>query len=154
MDSYADLTYLNDFMSKRAITDNWTDDEKNAALYIGANDYIDVKYKFAGTAEGETQTLALPTDEVEVTDKVKRANCEAALLYLNGKLFNTELDVNGAIKVKMSREKLDVLEEESEIEYFNSSGQTYLIDHPQIDALLRDYLSSASVGSPSLGYVL
>lgn len=154
MDSYADLTYLNDFMSKRAITDNWTDDEKNAALYIGANDYIDVKYKFAGTAEGEAQTLALPTNEVKVTDKVKRANCEAALLYLNGKLFNTELDVNGAIKVKMSREKLDVLEEESEIEYFNSTGQTYLIDHPQVDALLRDYLSSASVGSPSLGYVL
>lgn len=154
MDSYADLTYLNDFMSKRAITDNWTDDEKSAALYIGANDYIDVKYQFAGTVEDETQTLALPTNEVEVTDKVKRANCEAALLYLNGKLFNTELDVNGAIKVKMSREKLDVLEEESEIEYFNSTGQTYLIDHPQVDALLRDYLSSASVGSPSLGYVL
>lgn len=154
METYADLTYLNDFISKRGITDTWTDDQKNAALYIGANDYIDVKYDFAGAIEDENQTLELPTDEVAVTDKVKRANCEAALLQLNGKLFNTELDINGAIKVKSTKEKLDVLEEESEVEYFNSNGQTYLIDHPQIDALLRDYLSSASAGSPSLGFVL
>lgn len=154
MDTYADLTYLNDFISKRGINDTWTDDQKNAALYVGANDYIDVKYDFAGAIEDENQTLELPTDEVTVTDKVKRANCEAALLQLNGRLFNTELDINGAIKVKSTKEKLDVLEEESEIEYFNSNGQTYLIDHPQIDALLRDYLSSASAGSPSLGFVL
>lgn len=154
METYADLTYLNDFISKRGIADTWTDDQKNAALYIGANDYIDVKYDFAGAIEDENQTMELPTDEVAVTDKVKRANCEAALLQLNGKLFNTELDINGAIKVKSTKEKLDVLEEESEIEYFNSNGQTYLIDHPQIDALLRDYLSSASAGSPSLGFVL
>ena len=154
MDTYADLAYLNDFMSKRGITDVWTDSQKNAALYIGANDYIDVKYEFKGLIEDDGQLLELPTDEVAVTDKVKRANCEAALLQLNGKLFNTELDINGAIKVKSTKEKLDVLEEESEIEYFNSGNQTYLIDHPQINALLKDYLATGNSGSPSLGFQL
>lgn len=154
METYADLTYFNLFLSKRGIADTWTDDQKSAALYVGANDYIDVKYDFAGAIEDENQTLELPTDEVAVTDKVKRANCEAALLHLNGKLFNTEVDINGAIKVKMTREKLDVLEEESEIEYFNSGNQTYLLEHPQIDALLKDYLASGASGNPSLGYSL
>ena len=154
METYTDLTYFNLFLSKRGIADAWTDDQKNAALYVGANDYIDVKYDFAGTIEDESQTLELPTDEVAVTDKVKRANCEAALLHLNDKLFNAEVDINGAIKVKMTREKLDVLEEESEFEYFNSGSQTYLIDHPQIDALLKDYLASGASGNPSIGYQL
>lgn len=154
METYADLTYFNLFLSKRGITDTWTDDQKNAALYVGANDYIDVKYDFAGDIEDENQALELPTDEVAVTDKVKRASCEAALLHLNGKLFNAEVDINGAVKVKMTREKLDVLEEESEIEYFNSGNQTYLIDHPQIDALLKGYLASGTIGNPSLGYSL
>ena len=154
METYADLTYFNLFLSKRGITDTWTDDQKNAALYVGANDYIDVKYDFAGTIEDESQTLELPTDEVDVTDKVKRANCEAALLHLNGKLFNTEVDINGAIKVKKSRKKLDVLDKESEIEYFNSGNQTYLLGHPQIDALLKDYLATGASGNPSLGYSL
>lgn len=154
METYADLTYFNLFLSKRGIADTWTDDQKNAALYVGANDYIDIKYEFAGAIEDESQTLELPTDEVAVTDKVKRANCEAALLHLNGKLFNTDVDINGAIKVKMTREKLDVLEEESEVEYFNSGNQTYLIEHQQIDALLKDYLASGAGGNPSLGYSL
>ena len=154
METYTDLTYFNLFLSKRGIADAWTDDQKNAALYVGANDYIDVKYDFAGTIEDESQTLELPTDEVDVTDKVKRANCEAALLHLNGKLFNTEVDINGAIKVKKSRKKLDVLDKESEIEYFNSGNQTYLLGHPQIDALLKDYLATGASGNPSLGYSL
>lgn len=154
METYADLTYFNLFLSKRGITDTWTDDQKNAALYVGANDYIDVKYDFAGDIEDENQTLELPTDEVAVTDKVKRANCETALLHLNSKLFNTEVDINGAIKRKKLVEQLTPLQEESDVEYFNSGSQTYLLDHPQIDALLKDYLASGASGNPSLGYQL
>lgn len=154
MDTYADLPYFNLFISKRGIADAWTDEQKEAALYIGANDYIDVKYEFKGLPVDENQLLELPTDEVSVNDKVKRANCEAALLHLNGKLFNSNLDPSGAVKSKMTREKLDVLEEESQVEYFNSGGQSYLVEHEQIDALLRDYLSNSNAGSPSLGYSL
>lgn len=153
MDTYATMAELAAFLTKRGIADTWTDPEKEAALYIGANDYIDLKYVFAGTVTDENQTLALPTDEVDVTQRVKDANCFAALFYLQGTLFNQQLDPLGGVKRVSTAEKLDVMESESETEYFNSAGQEYLREHQQIDALLKPYLHSAG-GGFSLEYNL
>lgn len=144
MATYATLTDFNAWLSNRAIDDTWTDDQKNGALYIAANDYIDVFFVFRGIVEDENQELALPTDQVEVNAKVIQASCEAAYLYLQGKLFNTEASLNGAVVRTMTKEKLDVLEEESEIEYTGKGSTSYFISHPQIERLLKSYLAYGS----------
>ena len=94
----------------------------------------------------------MPTDIVTVNKRVIQATCEAAYLHLQSKLFNTELDKNGAIRSKDESKELDVLKKSLAVEYFSSSSQSYLITHKQIDLLLAPYLANA--GGFPLDYAL
>lgn len=153
IESYASYEDYLAWLEKRKITVTQTETEIDAALYIATNDYIDVKYAFKGKVTDEDQDTSLPTDLVSINRDVVRVTCECAYLHLSGKLFNDDLDPNGAIKSLSTNDKLSVLGEAKSVEYFNSRGQTYLRSHPQIDRVLAPYLSNNG-NKPSLGYAL
>lgn len=151
--SYAELSDLELYFTNRGIDGSaYTDTQKNAALYVATNDYIDIKYDFKGAPIDAAQPNELPTDLVSVNAKVVQATCEAAYLSLQGKLFNSAVDPLGAIKSKETSKELDVLKKSESVEYFNSGSQQYLITHPQIDALLAPYLATS--GGFTVDYAL
>jgi hypothetical protein len=154
IESYANYADYLAWADKRKIEVTQSESEIDAALYIATNDYIDIKYKFRGQVEDEDQLTSLPTDEVSINRKVIAATCECAYLYLNGKLFNNDVDSLGAVKSISINEKLDVLGEAVSKEYWSKSSQSYLIDHPQIDRLLADYVDSPFSGGLQVRYQL
>jgi len=142
--SYAALPDLEAYFTNRGIDGSiYSDQQKNASLYIATNDYIDIKYEFAGLPLDVAQVNQLPTDLVSVNAKVVQATCEAAYLNLQNKLFNSAVDPLGAVKSKEVSKELDVLKKSESVEYFNSGSQQYLVSHPQIDALLAPYLATS-----------
>lgn len=143
MASYATLLEFKTYLSDRGIADTWTDEQETAALFSMTNDYIEIKYTFDGLPLVAEQGLQLPTDIVTINRRVVQATCEGAYLHLQSKLFNNELDKNGAIKVLATSDGLDVLKEAESIEYFSSGGQSYLVTHKQIDMLLAPYLANS-----------
>lgn len=154
IESYATEQDYRDWASKRKIDVTQSESEIDAALYIATNDYIDIKYKFRGRVSDEDQLTSLPTDEVGINRKVIAATCECAYLHLTNKLFNDVVDPLGAIKSISTNEKLDVLGDATSKEYWSKSSQSYLINHPQIDNLLADYLDSPFSGGIQAGYRL
>lgn len=154
IESYANYDDYLEWAGKRNIEVTQTESVIDAALYVATNDYIDIKYKFSGQVEDESQLTSLPTDEVSINRKVIAATCECAYLHLTGKLFNNEVDPLGAVKSISVNEKLDVLGEAVSKEYWGKSSQSYLVDHPQIDKLLADYVDSPFSCDLRVGYRL
>jgi len=122
---------------------SYTTEQKEAAIYISANDFIDALNNFAGNKISDTQGMKLFTDVAtfDIANKdIKNANSSAAILQLQGKLFveTSVEDKNG--EVKSQQDKLDVLETKTEyVENTAIVGGTY--DTIVIDRLLRPYLA-------------
>ena len=126
---WADLR-LNDYSS-------FTDAQIEAALVKSSLDYIDPNYTFKGAKVDDSQPMSLPTDEVEISDILNGA-AQAAWQDLNGELFISPT-TNSSGQLKMSREKLDVLE--TEVEYAENTAYSYTHDTTQIRKLLNPYLA-------------
>lgn len=145
---YADLSDLESHALLRGEDiSGYSDTQKEAALYISANDWIDTMHNFKGSKVSDDQGMKLYTDEVTFDDASKdivAANCNTAILHLKGKLFvdPSVQDVSGDIK--RTKSKLDVLEKE--VEYTEGTQVIDTYDTPIADRLLRPYLSYSSAG--------
>jgi len=142
LDSYALLRNID--LSSYSTTD------KEAAIYISANDFIDALHDFRGVKVDADQGMKLYTDIVtfDIASKdIKNANACTAILQLQGLLFvqTSTDDKDGEVKSQM--DKLDVLETKTEyVEGTAISGGTY--DTTVADKLLRPYLAFG--GGPRL----
>lgn len=144
--SYIDASYLDSYAALRGedLTP-YSVEQKEAAIYVCANDFIDAFHKFKGTKLNKDQGLSLPTDEVDLTDiatqrDIKESNANGAILKLKGFLFVSPEDQNVNGNIKSESSKLDVLEDK--VEYFEGSNVLDTYDTPIIDKLLAPYLGS------------
>lgn len=117
-----------------------TQAEKESAIVRTTLNYIDVEYEFKGNPLKADQALQLPTSEVLINDKIRRAVADSVILEFKGELFRTN-DVNG--NIKSIKDKLDVLE--SEVVYQDNSNtyQASFGKTPTTDKLLKPYLASS-----------
>ena len=117
--------------------------EKEAAIYISANDFIDSLHDFQGELISASQGMKLYTDVAtfDIASKnIKSANSAAAILQLQGLLFVVTSTTDKDGEIKSQQDKLDVMETKTEyVEGTAISGGTY--DTIVIDRLLRPYLS-------------
>ena len=113
----------------------FTDAQINPALVVSSLGYIDVNYKFKGVRVDSAQPMDLPTDEVTIAN-VANGAAQAAWQELNGELLVSP-SANGSGQVIKQRDKLDVLE--TETEYAEGSAPSYTFDTTQIDRLLSPY---------------
>jgi hypothetical protein len=126
----------------------YTTAQKEAAIFISANDFIDAMHEFKGDKIDAGQGMALYTDLVTfdaASKDIKNVNACTAILQLQGKLFvETSVDDKyGDIKSQM--DKLDVLETKTEYaEGTAITGGTF--DTTIADKLLKPYLAAGSGG--------
>lgn len=147
-EAYCDLTYLNAYLTKRGIDETqYTDAAKEAALYIGCNDFMQVKYNIVGEIIEGDQALKAPTDDVDLTDAAtlrafQDANAEAARLYLDGRLIKETIDANGQVQSESSTVG-PITKSKTYIAY---SGVKDFYATRKIDALMSPYIFSSSGG--------
>lgn len=146
--SYVDLEFASYYLANRNKTD-WlelTDDEKLASL-VSATVYVDNKFNWKGRRKFEKQELCFPRVEIKdddgfvvagIPERLKKAVCEAAYLGWETELYET-VDTNGNIKRKKTRQKVDVLEDEQETEYFENTKKEadYLSSYDILNSLLK-----------------
>lgn len=131
---YIDTDYLDTYATERGITLDGDTDAQQAAIVVAVTNFIDLFYDFKG--ESEQDDYVLPTDEVSITDRIKRATAEAAIMHLNDELLLTTDDGQGNIIAEDS--SIGTLSES--IQYEEGTRRTYKRATPVIDALLKPYL--------------
>jgi hypothetical protein len=135
LDSYADLRNIDLSIYSTA--------QKEAALYIAANDYIDGMHDFIGVKLEDEQVMKLYTDLVTYDDASKdiiSVNCEAAILQLKGALFVEQTAAVALGQIKSTTSKLDVLEKS--VEYVEGTARTTgTINTSRLERILRPYLA-------------
>ena len=140
--AYIDVAYLDLYASNIGYDiSGKTTAQKEAIISRVSMNYIDIRYTFSGTLLKTTQGLAVPTDTVTITNNFKRAVADACVLDAQSKLF---LVVDTTGKVKRTKTKLDVLEEEIEYEAGTTNTSQYG-KTPVTDKLLKPYLSTSGV---------
>lgn len=133
---------------------NCSDTQKEVALYLVAQDYIDGQHNFVGTKIQETQGMDAYTSIVtfaKASGDLIKANCIGALHQLKGEFFRTETasSANGIVKSQQS--KLDVLEKKTE--YFESTINTSsVLNTDTVDKLLAPYTTVVGAGVPAMRY--
>lgn len=121
----------------------FSDEQIEAALVKSSVDFIDINYTFKGVKLDDTQAMLLPTNKVAINDIVNGAS-QAAWQALNSELFISPT-ANSSGQVTLQRDKLDVLE--TETEYSENSAAYYKHDTTQITRLLKPYISGQIGGN-------
>lgn len=145
--AYIDLAYANTYFDDRN-NDDWTaTNTKKQAAIIHATDYIDIRWGrlFLGVKEFTANTLEFPRlylyDQnynlvTGIPEKLKQATAEYALRSLTGQLMpDPEVDAG---KIKLKREKVGPIEEETEYAQVVRDVKPY----PFADRLLREFIRS------------
>jgi hypothetical protein len=114
----------------------YSDTQIEQAITVSGVDYLDTQYVFKGTALVSGQPMQLPTDLVAIAD-ISKAAAQAAWQQLNSELF-VGVTANSSGMVKMQRDKLDVLE--TETEYTEGTAATFTHDTRLIGALLKGFV--------------
>lgn len=135
---YADIADLDAYaLLRNEDLTSYDTAQKEAALYVSAQDWIDGEHSFIGTKLNETQGLKMPTSEVTLPDSaIVNTNCLAAILQLKGLLFE-EVQANTAGQIKSKETGLSVMKKK--IEYFQ--GTTVKPDTSVISNMLLPYTS-------------
>lgn len=147
--AYIDTAYLDQYATLRGEDiSTFTDQQKEAAIFLCANDYIDVMYSFLGNKLNAEQGLSLPTDEVDLTvtavhRDIQEANANGAILHLKGRLFVNPIDNENSGVIKSQSSKVDVIEES--FEYFEGTKREVRYPTPIIDRLLSPYTGGAGI---------
>lgn len=147
--SYISATELQTYASLRGSDlSEYSETQLEAAIYIAANDFIDIFYSFKGDLVNPEQGLSLPTNEVDFSDtqtwrNIKEANANGAILSLMGSLLVDTTEESTSGKIKSESSKLDVLEDS--VEYFEGTSLSSKYPTPIIDRLLRPYTISGGV---------
>ena len=137
--AYIEVAYLEEYAAHIGYDlSSLTGPEKQAMISRVSMTYIDIKYDFKGDPLNADQGLALPTTEVTINDKIRRAVADACIVDAKGDLFNTD-EADG--KIKRTKDKLDVLETEIEYQVSTSTPKQYG-DTLVTDKLLKPYTSS------------
>ena len=139
---YADVADLDSYASLRnKDLTSYTLQQKEAALFISAQDWVDGKHEFKGYPINATQGMKAPTTEIPLpNDDFVTVNCYTAILQLEGLLFAPS---SPADRVKRKKSKLDVLETETEyFEDISSEPDTSIADN-----MLNDYVTSGGTGN-------
>ena len=81
---YCSLAYFDEYIGSRGLTTAASDEEKEAAIFIAANDWIDGEHTFKGAPLNYLQGMVFPTDAfVGLPKNISQANAQAAWLQLN-----------------------------------------------------------------------
>ena len=108
---------------------------------VKSADFIDIYYTFKGTTQ--QTTAQLPTDEVTIAD-IERGALKAVELQQAGRLrLNTSTLVNGMIESESK--SLDGVGSKSTT-YVAGSQSTYKPKAPELDLLLRPFLTNSNLG--------
>lgn len=133
-----------DLYNKNRNRTAWTEltENEKAALILTATTFVDGMFNWKGRRKFAEQELKFPRvnikdedgfDVLGIPKRLKEAICEAAFLNLENELFET-VDINGNIKRKKTRQKVDgAVEDEQETEYFEATKKNV------------DYMSSFSI---------
>jgi len=153
--TYADETDLDSYADLRNVDLSiYTTAQKEASLYVAANDFIDAMHTFKGSKVSAEQSMALYTDEVSYLGAGKvivSVNCETALLHLQGALFVETTAESALGEIKSTSSKLDVLEKS--IEYVEGTAVTSgTINASRAEAKLKPYLAFGSGAILNLVY--
>lgn len=147
--AYIDAAYLDQYALLRGedLT-SYSEAQKEAAIYLCANDYIDVMYSFLGTKVSIEQGLSLPTDEVDLTvtathRDIQEANANGAILHLKGRLLVNPLDNENTGMIQSQSSKVDVIEES--FAYFEGTKREVRYPTPIIDRLLSPYTGGGGI---------
>lgn len=136
---YIETSYLEEYAAHIGYDlSSLTEPQKQAMISRVSMNYIDIEYDFKGDLINPDQGLSLPTSEVPINDKVKRAVADACIIDAKGELFITT-DNNG--RIKRTKDKLDVLETEVEYQENKSAPKEYG-NTPVTDKLLKPYTSA------------
>lgn len=139
--AYIDVAFLDSYASQVGydLTGKSETDKENAIVRTTLQ-YIDVEYEFKGSPLNADQALQLPTSEVLINDKIRRAVADACIAEMKGELFIT---YNPIGNVKSQKDKLDVLESEIVYQDNPSTYQASFGKTPTTDKLLKPYLASS-----------
>lgn len=143
--SYNSVAELDDYMTLRNENTAATQAEKEAALVVAAQDYID-GFSFSGDPLNPDQGLKLPTDAVSLNSDIKRAHLMAAVLQLKGRLFVSPEEVQ---QRAVTSESSSVGSLSDSVTYADTATYTTKYPTTTIDKLVRQY----AVGS-GLGYTV
>lgn len=116
-----------------------TDPELEVIISRVTLGYVDVEYTFKGEPLKPEQALKLPTDEVTINDKIRRAVADACIVALKGALFP---DPSNDALIKRTRKKIAELE--TETEYTSGIDNNDASPTPVTDSLLQPYLAAGS----------
>ncbi len=137
---YIETSYLEEYAAHIGYDlSSLTEPQKQSMISRVSMNYIDIKYDFKGDPLNEDQGLSLPTSDVSINDKIKRAVADACIIDAKGELFNA-VDTNG--RIKSTKDKLDVLETEVEYQENKTPPKEYG-NTPVTDKLLKPYLSAS-----------
>lgn len=117
----------------------YSDSLIESALVISSLDYIDLNYTFLGIKLDYSQPMSLPTDQVSISD-ISSGAAQAAWQALTDELFISNVAQSNG-QVTKQRDKLDVLE--TETEYAEGTASSYTHNTTQIDLALKPYLANA-----------
>ena len=120
----------------------YSDAQIEQAITVSGVDYLDTQYTFKGAALVSGQPMQLPTDLVAIAD-ISKAAAQAAWQQLSDELFvSVTANTNGT--VKMQRDKLDVLE--TETEYSEGTAATFTHNTRLISALPKNFVLNVVFG--------
>ena len=138
--AYIDLATFKEWADSRNYDySDYTDEQVEGAIVVASVDYIDVSYDFKGDSIDLDQPMQLPTNQVTIDDIVRGA-AQAVWQQLRGLLLVDQSQVSQLGSVTMTKDKLDVLEEERQ--YSENSERTYKMPTGTIDRLLAPYVVS------------
>lgn len=139
--AYIDVAFLDSYAAQVGydLTGKSETDKENAIVRTTLQ-YIDVEYEFKGSPLNADQSLQLPTSEVLINDKIRRAVADATIAEMKGELF---IAYNPLGNIKSTKDKLDVLESEVVYQDNASTYQASFGKTPTTDKLLKPYLATS-----------
>jgi hypothetical protein len=141
-DCYCSVDYLDAYLTKRGLEHGHSTQDKESALVIAAQDWLDGQHQFTSEETTDTQSLAFPRVDFGVPEAIKKANALAAHLHLHGLLLVDTSKINQLGVVKAESKNLDTLSKS--VEYFEGSAQLYERVLPaNLKALIRPYLENS-----------
>lgn len=145
-DCYASVADLDAYLLKRGVTLTQTEPEKEAALVIAAQDWIDGQHNFAGDKLVSAQALDFPRDEgVGLPADVVTANIKAAYMQIQGLLLVDYSTLNQQGVVTSESKAVGSL---SKSQTFESGTAQYFsrLLPKDLTNLLTPYLASGGFG--------
>lgn len=149
--AYADVDYLDAWMSARGYVTQATEAQKEAALVISAQDWIDGQHSFEHSKILDTQSLQFPRTVFGFPEQIKLANAQAAWLQLSGSLLVDTSTISASGVIESESKSVGSLSKS--VTYKSGSAQIYSRVLPrQLTNLLKPYL--LSVGGLGVVYRL